>query len=445
MTTSIELGRQLGFWTLAPFACMLLAVAVLPLLCGCWFDQNRNKAIIAFVLGVPSVVYLIVRFGHLGLEIAGTTAEEYVSFVILLLALFTISGGIYLTGNLVATPKANLTFLAIGAVLASFIGTMGASMVLIRPLLRANSERAHSKHTVVFFIFAVSNVGGLLTPLGDPPLFLGFLRGVPFAWTLRLWAEWLFVVGLVLAVYLAIELYYYRKEPAPCRRMDVEDYVPMRLKGNINLLFLALVTVTVLFSGPLGRAGEAIHFPFVREVILVVLSALSLALGPRGPRASNQFCWGPIVEVAVLFAGIFATMIPALALLQAHGGSIGLSQPWHYFWASGGLSSFLDNAPTYLVFTAVAQGQVGVDTVGALTASGVVAGVGFSPADFLKAISSGAVMMGAMTYIGNAPNFAVRCIAERSGLKMPSFFGYMGYSVAVLIPIFAIVTAIFFL
>ncbi|OFW62146.1 MAG: hypothetical protein A2133_05610 [Actinobacteria bacterium RBG_16_64_13] len=424
---------------------MLLAVAVMPLTCGCWYDRHRNKAIVAFVLGAPTLVYLLARFGDLGLEIATGTAEEYVSFIILLFALYTISGGIYLTGNLLATPRVNLGFLAIGAVLASFIGTMGASMVLIRPLLRTNSERSHARHTVVFFIFAVSNVGGLLTALGDPPLFLGFLRGVPFTWTLRLWAEWLVVVALVLAAYLVIEFYYYRKEPCASRRMDVADYVPMRLKGSINLILLALVIIVVLFSGPLARAGEAVHFPFVREVMLVVLAILSLKLGARGPRASNHFSWGPIIEVAVLFAGIFATMMPALALLQAHGGEIGLTQPWHYFWATGGLSSFLDNAPTYLAFTSVAQGQVGVDTVGALTATQVVPGLGFSPAAYLAAISCGAVMMGANTYIGNAPNFAVKCIAEHSGLKMPSFFGYMGYSLAVLIPTFAIVTAIFFL
>jgi Na+/H+ antiporter NhaD/arsenite permease-like protein len=316
---------------------------------------------------------------------------------------------------------------------------------LIRPLLRANSERTHARHTVVFFIFAVSNVGGLLTPLGDPPLFLGFLRGVPFAWTLRLWAEWLLVVGLVLLAYMAVELYYYRKEPTEALRRDLADYIPMRIKGWVNAVPLALVIVTVLFSGPLGRAGATIHFPFVREVILVVLAVISLKLCPRGPRAANSFCWPPIVEVAVLFAGIFATMIPALALLEAHGASIGLSQPWQYYWASGGLSSFLDNAPTYLTFTSVAQGQLGVDTVGALTATQVVPNLGFSPADFLAAISCGAVMMGANTYIGNAPNFAVKCVAESSGVKMPSFFGYMGYSLAVLIPIFAIVTVIFFL
>ncbi len=211
------------------------------------------------------------------------------------------------------------------------------------------------------------------------------------------------------------------------------------------LIPLALVIVTVLFSDVLLRAGETIHFPFIREVIFVILAVVSLKVGPSGPRASNHFCWAPIVEVAVLFAGIFATMIPALALLQARGGDIGLTAPWHYYWASGGLSSFLDNAPTYLAFTSVAQGQVGVDTVGALTATGVIPSLGLSPAHFLAAISCGAVMMGANTYIGNAPNFAVKCVAEHAGLKMPSFFGYMLYSMAVLIPVFFIVTAVFFI
>lgn len=445
MSHSVELGQQLALWTLAPFACMLLAIAILPLKCEHWFERNLHKGIVAFVLGAPTVAYIIGRFGDLGLDLAATTAEEYISFILLLFSLFTISGGIYLTGNLIATPKTNLTFLAIGAVLASFIGTMGASMVLIRPLLRANAERKHCKHTVIFFIFAVSNLGGLLTPLGDPPLFLGFLRGVPFTWTFRLWAQWLTSVVLVLAVYFILDLYYYRKEPGPARRMDLADYVPMRLKGSINILFLLLVIVTILFSSRLAEAGEAIHFPFVREVILIVLAVLSMTLGPRGPRASNHFAWAPIVEVAVLFAGIFATMIPALALLEARGADIGLSAPWQYFWATGGLSSFLDNAPTYLAFTSVAQGQTGVDTVGALTSSALVPGLGLSPAQFLAAISCGAVMMGAMTYIGNAPNFAVKCVAEHAGVKMPSFFGYMAYSVSVLGPVFLIITAIFFL
>jgi Na+/H+ antiporter NhaD/arsenite permease-like protein len=317
MDESMELGRQLGFWTIIPFALMLLAVAVFPLCLDSWFCKNRNKAIVAAVLGVPTLVYLIAQFGDLGFERAVSTGHEYISFIALLFTLFAISGGIYLTGNLVATPKHNLTFLLVGAVLASFIGTMGASMVLIRPLLRANSERKYAKHTIIFFIFAVSNAGGLLTPLGDPPLFLGFLRGVPFAWTFRLWPQWLLVVGLVLAIYAAVEFVLFRKEPKAARRMDLADYVPMRLKGGMNIGLLALVIIATVFSGPLVRAGEAISFPFLRELIYVALAVISVTVGPKGPRAANSFHWAPIVEVAVLFAGIFATMIPALALLEA--------------------------------------------------------------------------------------------------------------------------------
>jgi Na+/H+ antiporter NhaD/arsenite permease-like protein len=440
-----ELGHQLGLWTLVPFALMLVSIAALPLVAGHWFEHNRNKGIISAVLGIPTLAYLFIHFGHLGLEAAAHTGEEYVSFIILLLALYTISGGIYLTGNLVATPRVNLAFLGLGAVLASFIGTMGASMLLIRPVLRANSERRHNRHTIVFFIFAVSNMGGMLTPLGDPPLFLGFLRGVPFTWTFQLWPQWLLGVALTLIAYAAMEVYQYRREPAEARRWDAADYVPMRLKGALNIVLFVLVIATIIFSGLWGRLGEAIHFPFVREVILVVLTIASLKLGPHGPRAANSFCWGPIVEVAVLFAGIFATMIPALALLQAKGGSIGLSQPWHYFWLTGGLSSFLDNAPTYLTFASVAQGQLGATTIGGLTSTVAAPGFGFTAAQFLAAISCGAVMMGANTYIGNAPNLAVRCIAEDSGLRMPSFLGYMGYSMCVLIPIFLIETVVFFL
>jgi Na+/H+ antiporter NhaD/arsenite permease-like protein len=417
---------------------MLLAIALLPLFCGHWFDRNRNKAMVSALLGIPTVVYLLVAFGGDGLHLARKTAEDYISFILLLTALYTISGGIHVTGNAVATPRHNLSYLALGAVLANFIGTMGASMVLIRPLLRANSERKYVKHTVLFFIFTVSNIGGLLTPLGDPPLFLGFLNGVPFAWTLRLWPQWLLSVGLVLMAYMALELYYHHKEPKEALELDRADYIPMRVKGWVNLGLLAAVVVAVLFSDKLADAGKVIHFPFIREVILGALALISHKLGPRSPRTCNSFCWPPMIEVAVLFVGIFATMIPALALLEAKGASIGLAQPWQYYWVTGGLSSFLDNAPTYLTFTSVAQGLTGATTIGGLTS--VALG-----GKLLAAISCGAVMMGANSYIGNAPNFAVKCIAEREGVKMPSFFGYMAYSIAVLIPVFLIETFVFFL
>lgn len=446
MDASVQLGRQLGFWAVIPFGLMLLAVAVLPLAAGRWFRHNRNKAIVAAVLGAPTVIYLIVRYGHAALVSAGHTGKDYVSFMILLFTLFTISGGIRLSGDIRATPRTNLLLLGGGAVLANIIGTMGAAVVLIHPLLSINSERTRVKHTVVFFIFLAGNIGGLLAPLG-PPLYLGYLRGVPFTWTLRLWPQWLLVVGLTLIAYLALEIYHYRKEPDSAILADVENYVPIRLSGRVNIAFLVLVVATVFFSGQLDRAGESFHFPFLRDLILVMIAGLSLVLtrcGSHGPRAANGFRWSPLVEVAVVFAGIFATMVPALALLQAKGASAGLTHPWQFFWSAGGLSAFLDNAPTYLAFVTLGQGTIGASTLGGLTSLAPVAALGFAPAQLLAAVSCGAVFMGSLSYLGNAPNFAVKAIAEHSGRKMPSFFGYMGYSFAVLVPIFLITTVVFF-
>jgi Na+/H+ antiporter NhaD/arsenite permease-like protein len=440
----MQLGLQLGFWAAIPFGLMLVAVAVLPLAAGRWYAHNRNKAIVAAVLGAPTVLYLLFRFGHPALLAAGQTGKDYVSFMVLLFALFTISGGVHLSGDIRATPWTNLLFLGGAAVLANVIGTMGAAMVLIHPLLRINTERTRVKHTVVFFIFLAGNIGGLLTPLG-PPLYLGYLRGVPFTWTLRLWPEWLLVVGLALAAYLAFELYHYRKEPETALVADFENYVPIRLTGGWNIGLLALVVVTVFFSDPLTRVGAKFHFPFLGELVLVALAVLSLLLTAPHPRKANGFHWSPMVEVAVLFAGIFATMVPALALLQAKGASAGLTQPWQYFWSSGGLSGFLDNAPTYLAFATLGAGKAGVTTLGGLTSLVTAPGLGFAPARLLAAVSCGSVFMGSLSYLGNAPNFAVKAIAEHSGRKMPSFLGYMGYSMAVLVPIFVLTTVIFFL
>ena len=377
---------------------------------------------------------------------SAATLHDYISFILLLAALFTISGGIYLTGNLVATPRHNLAFLGIGAVIANFIGTTGAAMILIRPVLRANSDRTHMRHTVIFLIFIVCNIGGLLTPLGDPPLFLGFLQGVDFFWTLRLFPQWLLALGLTLAVYyFFFERRLYRQEPAEALQADEADYVPMRLMGGINLVFLAGVVGATLASAPLTDAGDAIRFPFLREVLYVVMIVLSLKYGPHRPRELNGFTWSPIIEVAVIFAGIFAAMIPALAILEARGDELGLTQAWQYFWASGGLSSFLDNAPTYLTFSASAQGLLHVPDQAGLMSQTIVPSVGAAPAAFLAAISCGSVMMGANSYIGNAPNFMVKSIAEESGIAMPHFFGYMAYSAMVLLPIFAVVTLVFFI
>jgi Na+/H+ antiporter NhaD/arsenite permease-like protein len=440
----VELGDLLSPWLIAPFAVLLLCIAVLPLAAGKWFDRLANKALVAALFGVPVLAYLALQFGAPGREKIVTTAEDYVSFIILLAALFTISGGIYLTGDPLGTPRNNLTFMAVGAVLANFVGTTGAAMLLVRPLLRANSDRTRSRHIFVFLIFIVCNIGGCLTPLGDPPLFLGFLQGIGFFWTLRLFPQWLLATGLVLLVFWLVDHYYWRQEPLSAIVADDADYVPLRLLGKVNLVFLGGVLLAVLASGPLARLGEIAHVPFPRDLILLALIALSLLFGPREPRRMNRFAWGPILEVAIVFAGIFATMVPALSILESRGAELGVTAPWQFFWASGVLSSFLDNAPTYLTFSALAQGVTDVPSAAGLMSQHVVPALGVAPAAFLAAISCGSVFMGANSYIGNAPNFMVRSIVEEHGVQMPNFFHYMAWSGAVLLPIFAIVTLIFF-
>jgi Na+/H+ antiporter NhaD/arsenite permease-like protein len=439
------LGDGLSLLWVVPFAGMVLSLAVLPLTVPRWFHRDRNKALVAIAWSLPVLVLLELVRRETGHHALLETFEEYVAFVVLLGSLFTISGGMYLTGNLLATPRTNVAFLATGAVLANFIGTTGAACLLIRPVLRANSERRYVRHTAVFTIMVVANVGGALTPLGDPPLFLGFLGGVDFFWTLRLLPQWALAVGLTLAIYYFMDRRFYARETPVAREEDVEDYVPLGMAGKVNVLFLAGVIGAVLLSDQLHEIGAAIHFPFVRELVMVAMAALSLRVGSQAPRRWNQFTWAPIVEVAVVFAGIFATMIPALAILEARGAEFGLTQPWQYFWLTGALSSFLDNAPTYLTFTSLAQGSLGVPDLAGLMSTTVSGGAAAAPAAFLAAISCGAVFMGANSYIGNAPNFMVKSIAEHSDVRMPSFFGYMGYSAAVLLPVFAIVTLVFFI
>jgi Na+/H+ antiporter NhaD/arsenite permease-like protein len=404
-------------YAVVPFVAMLLAIAVGPLWAPRWWESNRNKLVVSALLGVPILVmYLGRRPGALG-----AMAEEYVSFIVLLAGLYVISGGILLRGDLEATPRTNVAFLALGSVLASFIGTTGASMLLIRPLLQTNRERTDVRHTVVFFIFLASNIGGLLTPLGDPPLFLGYLQGVPFVWTFRLLAPWGLQVALLLTLYFVWDTRQYENEPIGARRRDRSQVEPLRLSGALNFVALGLVVLTV----------ACVHAPW-REAAIVLLAALSLWRTPRAIRQANGFTAHPIVEVAVLFFGIFLTMIPALELLRLRGSELGVREPWHFFWATGLLSSFLDNAPTYLVFLALGQ---------SLGLAQEVVGV---PHAILAAISVGAVSMGANSYIGNAPNFMVKSIAEEQGVKMPSFFGYMLYSGAILLPLFVIVTVVFF-
>jgi Na+/H+ antiporter NhaD/arsenite permease-like protein len=411
------LTGPLPVYAVAPFVAMLLAIAVCPLWVSHWWESNRNKLVVACVLGLPVVGVYALRHPHVLLE----TAEEYISFMLLLTALYVIAGGIRLSGDLEATPLVNTTFLATGSVLASFLGTTGASMLLIRPVLQTNRQRTRITHTVIFFIFLVSNIGGLLTPLGDPPLFLGYLEGVPFAWTFRLLPHWLFTVAVLLLAYFVWDSVAYGWEPAQALVRDEAQRRPLRLEGTLNFVWLAGVVLGVAF----------LRAPW-REALIVALSLLSLWQTPREVRRANEFTPHPMVEVAVLFFGIFLTMIPALEMLRTRGGELGVREPWQFFWATGTLSSFLDNAPTYLVFLALAQSLRLIDEV-----------VGV-PHAILAAISVGAVFMGANTYIGNAPNFMVKAIAETTRIRMPSFFGYMLYSGGILLPVFLAVTWLFF-
>jgi Na+/H+ antiporter NhaD/arsenite permease-like protein len=428
----IDLGHLLPTWSVAPFALMLLAIAVLPLVAGELWDSNRNKALLSVGLGAPVAAWIAWHAPGVVVH----AAHEYLAFVILLGALFVIAGGIVVRGTLAGTPGLNAGLLAIGAVLASLVGTTGASMLLIRPLLRANSVRRRKAHVVVFFIFVVSNAGGLLTPLGDPPLFLGFLRGVPFFWTLRLWPAWLFVNGALLLLFYVVDSSVFRREdietPGDLDEIAVKHQVPLSVAGKRNFLYLGGVVAVLAVAGTLRLPAGT------QELGMLAMVALSWVTTPRELREENGFTWHPIVEVAVIFAGIFATMIPALEILNTRGGQLALTEPWHFFWASGSLSSFLDNAPTYLTFVSAASGLVGTD------ASELAQLVRHERGgDLLAAVSLGAVLMGANTYIGNGPNFMVKSIAERGGVRMPSFFGYLAYSGSILLPLFVAVTLLF--
>jgi len=406
----------MSLWAVVPFVGLLLSIALLPLRAPHFWESHKNKGLVAFLWSLPIAVYFLF---HMPRELV-LSMKDYASFLLLLTALFIVSGGIVLKGDLKATPEVNALFLFVGAVLANFIGTTGASMLLIRPMLKTNSERRHTKHIPIFFIFLVSNIGGLLTPLGDPPLFMGFIKGVPFFWTLRLLPIWAVMVGGVLLMFYLFDSLQYRKEECRDIIRDRQRVVPLHLTGTINFLWVAGII-----------AGIFLPFPR-REGMMILMAVLSLLTTKRQCRIDNRFTYNPIVEVAILFAGIFVTMIPALLILNAHGAAIGITRPWQFFWTTGALSSFLDNTPTYLAFFSMAQG---------LGLNGAVMGI---PPLFLQAISAGAVFMGANSYIGNGPNFMVKVIAEEHKLKMPSFFGYMIYSFAILIPLYIVVTLIFF-
>ncbi len=443
-------GRQLSPLWGVPFAGILLSIALMPLLAPAFWHHHFGKVAAAWALAFLLPFAAMFGPGAAGAGLVHVLLAEYLPFVILLTALYTVSGGIYIRGNLHGSPGLNTAILAIGAVLASFMGTTGASMLLIRPLIRANDNRRHKAHVIVFFIFIVSNAGGSLTPLGDPPLFLGFLKGVEFFWTVKhIFPETLFLVGTLLALFYALDGWYYHKREEVLPVDPTPDTRAIGFDGARNFWLLAAVVGLVLMSGvwkspvSFDIAGTEVGLPgLVRDIGLLAVTLLSLKLTPASVHADNQFGWAPMQEVAKLFAGIFLTIIPVIAMLKAGTdgpfGAIvravtrpdGTPDPAAYFWAAGALSSFLDNAPTYLVFFNTAGGDPAVLMT--------------TLAPTLAAISAGAVFMGANTYIGNAPNLMVKAIAEDRGVRMPSFFGYMAWSGAVLVPLFVAMTLIWF-
>ncbi|MGH9464962.1 MAG: sodium:proton antiporter, partial [Thermoanaerobaculia bacterium] len=404
MASGQALGAQLPLWSAVPFLLLLAAIAVLPLVAHHWWESNRNRALVSLAFAVPAAGYLLAAHGAEAWHHLLHSLRDYLSFVLLLGALFVIAGGIRVRGSLAGTPLANAGLLGIGAVLANLIGTTGASMVLIRPFLRANEERRSKAHLVVFFIFVVSNCGGLLTPLGDPPLFLGFLKGVPFAWTLSLWKEWLLVNGLLLLVFNLFDQRMLAREQAAAPREplleELIEHEPLRLEGIHNLLLMAGIVLVILGQGQ-GWGARGAAWPFgVQETLLALLAVTGYATTRRSVRIANRFTFGPMIEVAVLFFGIFVTMTAPLLLLNARGSALGLSEPWHYYWMTGLLSGFLDNAPTYMSYAAAAAGQLGVSVDGPRYLAELLA-QGPGAEALLAAISCGAVMMGANTYIGN--------------------------------------------
>lgn len=440
-------------WTMIPFGIMLLAIAIGPIIAPEKWESNLNKLIVSAILGVPVAIYMIVNGAAVidpsGLTMATSLVDtvffDYVPFIILLLALFVITGGIHLSGDIKAKPIVNTLFLAIGFFLASLMGTTGAAMLLIRPVLATNAQREHKMHTVLFFIALVANCGGLMTPLGDPPLFMLFLRGASFTWFASMWAPWLFTGAILLLLYFLADTYYYRKEEWTALSADSREAKSLQLTGKVNFIWLAGVVASVAFLNAgtilaMGEENAPLYMKYLREIAMLVLMVLSLVTTPRKVRYDdNKYTWAPILEVAALFIGIFVTMAPALIFLKQNAASLGLTHIWQYYYSTGLLSSFLDNTPTAVAFHSMATG-LSPDIMASMDAN-MVAGI---PEVLLKAICIGAVFFGSMTYIGNGPNFMVKAIAEENNIDMPSFFGYMiKFSLIVLLPVYVIVQLIF--
>ncbi len=425
---------EIPLLSLLPFVLMLVSIAVFPLFWNHFWEKNKNKLYVAIVLSIPVVIYLLTNnFSH---QLIHTMLFDYVPFLILLGALFTITGGILLTGDIEAKPKINTLFLGIGAVLASLMGTTGAAMLLIRPVIQTNKERTFKVHTILFFIGIVANCGGLLTPLGDPPLFMMYLRGAPFTWFFHLAPEWFVTNALLLIIYFFVDTYYYKKEPESAITRDESNIRPIRIEGKRNFIFLIGVVLAVAFLNEqyLSFININPYFKFIREAVIVLMAFLSMQFTPKLLRASNNFTWHPIEEVAYLFFGIFITMVPCLLYLESSAKQLGVETVSQFYYYTGLLSSFLDNTPTAVTFHSLALGL-------GITEGTLVAGI---PEILLKAISTGAVFFGSMTYIGNGPNFMVKAVAEENNIKMPDFFSYMfKFSIIVLLPIFILVQLLF--
>ncbi len=448
------LGERIPIGFVVPFVLLLLSIALMPLVAHDWWKDDGNKAKVAAFFSLPVIVLFIFHFGDSGGHALVHQGMEYASFIVLLGALYVISGGILIEGAFRGTTASNTLLLGLGAVLANLIGTTGASLVLIRPLIRGNLRRRHVVHVPVFFIFIVANCGGLLTPLGDPPLFLGFLKGVPFEWTLKLFPQWLMVNGVLLVVFAVWDRLAHQRDrnlaPAELPRDLPTELSPttpserFALRGTHNIIFLVAV-IGLLFSAGRGYGHSGDPWPFgFQELSLIALAIASFFSTPPDIRQKNHVTLHPMIEVAVLFAGIFITITPAVLLLDRYGSQLGFTAPWHYFWASGLMSSVLDNAPTYLTATAAACGASQLPLDGRYLAAFLELRSDSGAEQILSAISCGCVFMGALTYLGNAPNFMVRAYAEESNIRMPSFFGFMLYSFAILLPLYGVVTLIFF-
>jgi Na+/H+ antiporter NhaD/arsenite permease-like protein len=418
-----------------PFFLMLLSIAVFPLLRKRFWKRNRNKLAVVLIFSIPVVIYLLLS--GLSSRLYETILFDYIPFIILLGSLFTITGGIFLSGDIEATPTVNTVFLAIGALLASIMGTTGAAMLLIRPLIQTNKERTLKVHTILFFIAVVANCGGLLSPLGNPPLLILYLRGAPFSWFLNLFGEWLTTNTLLLIIYFFVDSYYHKKEPAEALALDKANISPLKLQGRINFIWLIGVVLSVAFLNEryISIISHNHYYRFIREGVIIIMAVLSLLFTTRLIRDSNNFTWGPIKEVGFLFLGIFITMVPCILFLESSANALGITEPAQFYYYSGLLSSFLDSAPAALVFHSLAKGLNGIH-------SGlIVAGI---PEILLRAISVGATLFGAFTYIGNGPNFMVKAVAESNNIKMPGFFSYIfKFSLIVLLPVYILIQILF--